>query len=76
MREILGRYERGVVLDYCMCTGICGQVALELGHKFIGVEITETLFNDAVRRFSKKPLAEEEDEAVRDLADAMANAAV
>jgi len=51
-RKILRRYERGVVLDYCMCTGVCGQVALELGHKFIGVEIMHELFESSKSRLA------------------------
>lgn len=49
-REILGRYHPGIVLDYCMCTGACGEVALEMGHRFIGFEIVRSLFESAKSR--------------------------
>jgi len=41
-----------VVLDYCMYSGLCGEVALELGHRFIGVEIMQGRFNDAKARLA------------------------
>jgi len=46
-RELLGRYKKGMVLDYCMGTGICGKVALEMGFQFVGVEIHAERFEDA-----------------------------
>jgi len=41
-----------VVLDYCMYTGLCGEVALELGHNFIGGEILPKLFKQASTRLA------------------------
>ena len=41
-----------VVLDYCMYTGLCGEVALELGNAFIGCEIMHKLFQKAKTRLA------------------------
>ena len=43
-RELLSRYEPGVVLDYCMSTGVCGTIALQLGHRFLGVELVPDIY--------------------------------
>ena len=51
-RELLGRYEPGVVLDYCMNTGVCGTVALELGHRFLGVELVPAIYSQALASFA------------------------
>jgi len=51
-RELLGRYEPGVVLDYCMNTGVCGKVALELGHQFLGVELVPAIYSQALAGFA------------------------
>jgi hypothetical protein len=48
---LLSDYKPGIVLDYCMKTGICGEVALEQGWSFVGVEITPKNFEDAKARF-------------------------
>ena len=52
-RELLGRYEPGVVLDYCMNTGVCGTVALELGHRFLGVELVPSVYSQALAGFAQ-----------------------
>ena len=49
--ELLGRYEPGVVLDYCMNTGVCGHVALELKHRFLGVELLPAIYSQALAGF-------------------------
>ena len=52
-RELLGRYQPGVVLDYCMHKGACGVQALQLGHTFLGVELRPDIFNEALARFGE-----------------------
>ena len=49
---VLERYARGVVVDYCMGTGVCGEVALALGHSFVGVELHADRYADARRRLA------------------------
>ena len=52
-RELLGRYQPGVVLDYCMNTGACGRAALQLGHTFLGVELRPDIYSEALARFGE-----------------------
>jgi alkylated DNA repair dioxygenase AlkB len=52
-RELLGRYQPGVVLDYCMNTGVCGLVALELGHRFLGVELVPAIYSEALANLAQ-----------------------
>ena len=53
-RELLSRYEPGVVLDYCMNTGACGRAALKLGHRFLGVELVSDIYSQALANFGSK----------------------
>lgn len=53
-KSIISRYtERGdTVLDPCMGTGTTGVACRELGREFIGVEISEKIFDKALKRIS------------------------
>ena len=57
-RKLLGRYEPGVVLDYCMNTGVCGTVALEVGHQFLGVEVVPAIYSKALANFERETIYE------------------
>ena len=49
---MLSPYRKGlIILDYCMHKGLCGEVALDMGHGFIGVEIMQELFAKAKKEF-------------------------